>query len=183
MFATHWENFEWLERNGFNVNPNRRLGINFDELAAFIGEMEPKRDELDYEIDGVVVKVNSTALKEELERRRGTALGDRVQVSGTQSDYEIARYHHTGRPNRALTPVANLEPYCCGTPSLARRCTMRTRSSDWEFAWRYGRDRKKWRDNSAGSGRCRGKTRRQRERVRVSEGVSGVPVARCPARR
>ena len=38
---------------------------NFDEIAAFIAEMEPKRDALDYEIDGVVVKVNSTALQQE----------------------------------------------------------------------------------------------------------------------
>ncbi|HLA96303.1 MAG TPA: NAD-dependent DNA ligase LigA, partial [Pyrinomonadaceae bacterium] len=65
MFATHWESFEWLERNGFNVNPNRRLCSDFDELSAFIAEIEPKRDELDYEIDGVVVKVNSTALQQE----------------------------------------------------------------------------------------------------------------------
>ena len=54
MFATHWENFIWLEKNGFNVNPNRSLCANFDELTAFINEMETKRDDLDYEIDGVV---------------------------------------------------------------------------------------------------------------------------------
>ena len=65
MFPTHWENFDWLERNGFNVNPNRELCKNYDELVKFIEEMEPKRDELDYEIDGVVVKVNSTALQDE----------------------------------------------------------------------------------------------------------------------
>ena len=33
MFATHWENFEWLETNGFHVNPHRALCENFDELA------------------------------------------------------------------------------------------------------------------------------------------------------
>src|SRR5207253_9645683 len=65
MFATHWENFEWCERNGFNVNPHRALCNDFDELKTFINRMEAKRDELDYEIDGVVVKVNSTALQDE----------------------------------------------------------------------------------------------------------------------
>src|SRR5947209_1565090 len=49
MFASHWENFEWCERNGFNVNPNRRLCKDFDELVAFINEMETARDALDYE--------------------------------------------------------------------------------------------------------------------------------------
>ena len=65
MFATHWENFEWCERNGFNVNPNRRLCRDFEELAAFVADIEAKRDSFDYEIDGVVVKVNSTALQDE----------------------------------------------------------------------------------------------------------------------
>ena len=40
----------------FNVNPNRRLCANFDELTEFIGKMQEKRDALDYDIDGVVVK-------------------------------------------------------------------------------------------------------------------------------
>ncbi len=64
MFPTHWENFEWCEANGFHVNPHRAC-VDFDELRAFVEKMETVRDELDYEIDGVVVKVNSTALQEE----------------------------------------------------------------------------------------------------------------------
>ena len=65
MFPTHWENFTWLEKNGFHVNPHRALCKNYEELVKFIEEMEPIRDELDYEIDGVVVKVNSTALQQD----------------------------------------------------------------------------------------------------------------------
>ena len=65
MFATHWENFEWCEKNGFNVNSNRRLCADFDELSAFIADMETLRDGLYYEIVGVVIKVNSTELQDE----------------------------------------------------------------------------------------------------------------------
>jgi DNA ligase (NAD+) len=65
MFPTHWEIFGWLEEKGFTVNPNRALCRNFDELAEFIDEMLETRDSLDYEIDGVVVKVNQTRLQEE----------------------------------------------------------------------------------------------------------------------
>jgi DNA ligase (NAD+) len=65
MFATHWENFKWLDENGFHVNPNRALCRDYDELVDFINKMETVRDDLDYEIDGVVVKVNSTALQDE----------------------------------------------------------------------------------------------------------------------
>ena len=65
MFPAHWESFEWLAANGFHVNPHRALCTSFDELARFVAEMEPARDELDYDIDGVVVKVNSTNLQQE----------------------------------------------------------------------------------------------------------------------
>src|SRR5437588_12991264 len=65
MFATHWEIFGWCEANGFHVNPNRRLCNDFEELSDFISEMETVRDTLDYEIDGVVVKVNSTTLQDD----------------------------------------------------------------------------------------------------------------------
>lgn len=121
MFATHWENFEWCERNGFNINPHRRKCTNFDDIAAFIAEMEPKRDGLDYEIDGVVVKVNSTALQDEFgtttkaprwaiaykyPARQGTTLllGIGIQVGRTG----------------ALTPVAHLEPVLLAGTTVAR---------------------------------------------------------------
>lgn len=121
MFATHWENFEWLKTNGFNVNPHRALCKGYDELRTFVEEMEPMRDELDYEIDGVVVKVNSTALQQEFgattkaprwaiaykyPARKATTklLGIRVQVGRTG----------------ALTPVADLEPVLLAGTTVAR---------------------------------------------------------------
>lgn len=120
-FATHWENFEWLERNGFNVNPNRRLCSNFDELAAFVAEMEPKRDELDYEIDGVVVKVNSTALQEEF---GATTKAPRWAIAYKYPARKattklLAITIQVGRTG-ALTPVANLEPVLLAGTTVAR---------------------------------------------------------------
>jgi DNA ligase (NAD+) len=121
MFATHWENFEWLKANGFHVNPHLALCRGFDDLRKFVEEMEPMRDELDYEIDGVVVKVNSTALQQEFgattkaprwaiaykyPARKATTklLGIRVQVGRTG----------------ALTPVADLEPVLLAGTTVAR---------------------------------------------------------------
>lgn len=110
-FASHWENFVFLEKAGFNVNPNRRLCKSFDELAEFINEIETKRDSLDYEIDGVVVKVNSTALQEEF---GSTSKAPRWAIA-----YKYAARQATTRLNSitvqvgrtgALTPVAELEP-------------------------------------------------------------------------
>ncbi len=121
MFATHWENFEWCKRNGFNVNPNRRLCSDFDELAAFIAEMESVRDTLDYEIDGVVVKVNSTALQDEF--------GTTTKAPRWAIAYKYPARQATTRllgigiqvgRTGALTPVAHLEPTLLAGTTVAR---------------------------------------------------------------
>ncbi|MEK7856356.1 MAG: NAD-dependent DNA ligase LigA, partial [Acidobacteriota bacterium] len=121
MFATHWENFEWCERNGFNVNPNRRLCRDFDELSVFVGEMEAVRDSLDYEIDGVVVKVNSTALQEEF---GSTSKAPRWAIAYKYPARKattklLAITVQVGRTG-ALTPVANLEPTLLAGTTVAR---------------------------------------------------------------
>lgn len=111
MFATHWQSFEWFAANGFNVNPNRRLCDNFTDLVAFIEEMEPMRDELDYEIDGVVVKVNSTALQQEFGAtskapRWAIAYKYPARKAFTKLRNIMVSVGRTG----ALTPIAMLEP-------------------------------------------------------------------------
>ncbi len=121
MFATHWENFEWCERNGFNVNSNRRLCRDFDELSVFVGEMEAVRDSLDYEIDGVVVKVNSTALQEEF---GSTSKAPRWAIAYKYPARKattklLAITVQVGRTG-ALTPVANLEPTLLAGTTVAR---------------------------------------------------------------
>ena len=111
MFATHWESFEWLERNGFNVNPHRRKCANFEELTAFINEIEPLRDTLDYEIDGVVVKVNSTALQQEF---GATTKAPRWAIAykypARQMTTKLIGIEINVGRTGALTPVALLEP-------------------------------------------------------------------------
>ena len=69
-FATHFENFEWLKEQGFNVNPYHRKCENIESVIEFCNEMLERRDSFDYEIDGVVVKVNSTHCRTNSARRR-----------------------------------------------------------------------------------------------------------------
>ena len=111
MFPTHRAIFEWLEARGFNVNPNRALCRNFDELVDFINSMQAKRDWLDYDIDGVVVKVNQTNLQQEF---GATTKAPRWAIA-----YKYPAMQATTRLNEirvqvgrtgALTPVAVLEP-------------------------------------------------------------------------
>jgi DNA ligase (NAD+) len=121
MFPTHWKNFEWLEANGFHVNPHRALCKDFDGLREFIERMEPTRDSLDYEIDGVVVKVNSTALQEEF---GATTKAPRWAIAykypARQVTTKLVDIHVQVGRTGALTPVANLEPVLLAGTTVAR---------------------------------------------------------------
>ncbi|MGD9630529.1 MAG: NAD-dependent DNA ligase LigA [Pyrinomonadaceae bacterium] len=121
MFATHWEIFEWFERNGFNVNPHRALCTGYDDLVAFVNAMEPMRDELDYEIDGVVVKVNSTALQQEFGAtskapRWAIAYKYPARKAFTKLLGILVSVGRTG----ALTPIAILEPTLLAGTTVGR---------------------------------------------------------------
>ena len=120
-FETHWENFEFLEKAGFNVNPNRRLCKNIEEVIEFCNEMEQKKDSLDYDIDGVVVKLNQADLQDEF---GATTKSPRwaiaykypaMQATTRLLDIKI----QVGRTG-ALTPVANLEPIGLAGTTVSR---------------------------------------------------------------
>ncbi len=121
MFATHWENFAWLERNGFNVNPHRRLCTNFDELAAFVAEVESIRDTLDYDIDGVVVKVNSTALQDEFgTTTKAPRWAIAYKYPARQATTRLLAIGIQVGRTGALTPVAHLEPTLLAGTTVSR---------------------------------------------------------------
>jgi DNA ligase (NAD+) len=110
-FATHWDALNWAERAGFRVNENRALCKSIDEVIEFCDRMEAKRDDLGYEIDGVVVKVNSTALQEEFGAtgkapRWAIAYKYAARQATTRVNDIIVQVGRTG----ALTPVAMLDP-------------------------------------------------------------------------
>lgn len=111
MFATHWENFEWLASNGFHVNSHRALCENFGEISVFINNIESKRDSLDYEIDGVVVKVNSTALQQEFgSTTKAPRWAIAYKYPARQATTKLTDIQIQVGRTGALTPVAYLEP-------------------------------------------------------------------------
>jgi DNA ligase (NAD+) len=67
-FETHWQALEWLREHRFPVNRGIRLLGSADEVIAQCLEWQARRGELDFEIDGVVVKINDL----ELQRRLGS---------------------------------------------------------------------------------------------------------------
>lgn len=120
-FATHWEALNWLEAAGFRVNPNRALCSSIDEVIEFCNRIETQRDDLDYEIDGLVVKVNSTSLQDEFGTtakapRWAVAYKYPARQATTKVVAIIVQVGRTG----ALTPVANLEPVLLAGTTVSR---------------------------------------------------------------
>lgn len=114
-FARHSQSLQALSELGFKVNPNWRLCPSFDDVLAYIGHWESKRDKLDYEIDGIVVKVDDTRLWQELgttakSPRWAVAYKYAARQATTRVMDIRAQVGRTG----TLTPVADLEPVDVG---------------------------------------------------------------------
>ncbi len=120
-FPEHWKSLDGLEEMGFKVNRHRRLCRSFEEVLQFIAEWEPKRDKLEYEIDGVVLKVNDTRLWDELgttakSPRWAVAFKYPARQTTTVVKDIRAQVGRTG----TLTPVADLEPVDIGGVTVTR---------------------------------------------------------------
>src|SRR5437764_14980551 len=121
FFKRHWETLNALEAVGFKVNLRRALAKNFDEVWAFIQQWEDKREQLPYEIDGIVIKVDSTAMCGELGYYGKTHHCAIAYIYSTTSG--ITRVEgilvQVGRTGK-LTPVAALKPVPIGGTTVSR---------------------------------------------------------------
>ena len=120
-FPTHWESLAWLEKAGFRVNPHKKLCTTIDEVIDFANEKEALRDDLGYEIDGLVVKVNSAALQDEFGAtskapRWAIAYKYPARQASTKVLDIVVQVGRTG----ALTPVAHLEPVFLAGTTVSR---------------------------------------------------------------
>ncbi|SDK44149.1 DNA ligase (NAD+) [Pedobacter sp. ok626] len=110
-FKTHWESLQTLKKWGFNVCEHTKLTNNIDSVLAFIQHWENERFKLSYDIDGIVIKVNSYAQQQEL---GFTAKSPRWAISYKYKAQEVETIlekvtYQVGRTG-AVTPVANLKP-------------------------------------------------------------------------
>ena len=118
---SQWEALEELARLGFKVNPYRKICGAMDDVLAFCAQWEACRDDLSYEIDGVVVKVDSVAQQR--------ALGFTAKAPRWAIAYKYAARQavtvvqgievQVGRTG-ALTPVALLKPVEVGGVTVSR---------------------------------------------------------------
>ena len=119
--VTHWETLQWLKGHGFPINPFAERVETVEEVAKRAHEWEVRRTELDYEIDGIVIKVDSLD-----QQRRLGALHERPRwarafkwapmTAVTRLDKILIRVGRTG----ALNPWAVLEPVEVGGVTISR---------------------------------------------------------------
>jgi DNA ligase (NAD+) len=120
-FPTHWEALNWMEKAGLRVNPHRVLCESIEEVIDFASQMEAKRDNLDYEIDGLVVKVNSTALQDEFgATNKAPRWAVAYKYAARQATTQVLSISVQVGRTGALTPVANLEPVVLAGTTVAR---------------------------------------------------------------
>ncbi|MDP2965614.1 MAG: NAD-dependent DNA ligase LigA [Pelolinea sp.] len=112
---TQWETLEYLKALGFPVSDLATYYRNFDEVISQIGKWNALREEIPYEVDGIVIKINDLKLSESLgfvgkDPRGAIALKFPAQeVSTTLKDIRV----NVGRTG-VLTPYAILEPVKIG---------------------------------------------------------------------
>ncbi len=122
--ASQTENLKRISKLGLKVNPHRKLCRSLTEVVDFCRHWEEHRDDLDYEIDGVVVKVNSVELQDKLGT---TAKSPRwaiaVKFRARQATTKLVGIRFQVGRTGALTPVASLEPVQLGGTTI-RNATL-----------------------------------------------------------
>ncbi len=120
-YATHYQNLEVMKSWGFRVSDYRARCRSIDEVTDFIGEVDKGRSEFPFDIDGIVVKVNSIEQQQLLgftakNPRWAIAYKFSAEQAATRLlsiDFQVGR---TG----AVTPVANLQPVLLAGTTVKR---------------------------------------------------------------
>jgi DNA ligase (NAD+) len=116
---THWESLHTLKECGFKVNPNIALCHSLDSIKDFCRTWEEKRESLDYEIDGVVVKVNDFRLRQLLgSTSKFPRWAIAVKFQAKQATTKITDIKVQVGRTGALTPVAVMEPVSLGGTTI-----------------------------------------------------------------
>ncbi|HZY99964.1 MAG TPA: NAD-dependent DNA ligase LigA [Candidatus Baltobacteraceae bacterium] len=109
---SQWGSLELIKRLGFPVNPNVRRAATMEDVVGYCRQWEERRDELDYEIDGVVIKVDDLALQEKLgvvarDPRWAIAFKFKPREARTKLRDIVVTVGRTGtlNPNAVLEPV------------------------------------------------------------------------------
>ncbi|MXV52783.1 NAD-dependent DNA ligase LigA [Pedobacter sp. HMF7647] len=121
LFKTHWESLNTVKNWGFHVCEHNKLCKNIDEVLDFIHYWDKNRFNLSYDIDGIVLKVNSYAQQHELgftAKSPRWAISYKYKAEQVETVLESVTYQ-VGRTG-AVTPVANLKPVLLAGTTVKR---------------------------------------------------------------
>ena len=110
-FKTHYESLKAVKSWGFHVSEHTRLNSSIEGVLDFIHHWEKERFKLSYDIDGIVIKVNSISQQQELgftAKSPRWAISYKFKAEEVETILERVSYQ-VGRTG-AVTPVANLKP-------------------------------------------------------------------------
>jgi len=124
QFKTHWDSLNAVKSWGFHVCEHTKLCSSLDDVFKFISYWDKERHHLSYEIDGIVIKVNSYAQQDELgftAKSPRWAIAYKYKAEEVETILQSVSYQ-VGRTG-AVTPVANLKPVqLSGT--IVKRATL-----------------------------------------------------------
>ena len=113
--TTHWEFLELCRTLGLRTNPENRRCNSLDEVFRYYEDTEAKRDRLPYEIDGVVLKVNSLALQRRLgQRDRSPRWAIAFKFKPRQKETRVLDIVPSVGRTGVITPIASLAPVHIG---------------------------------------------------------------------
>src|SRR5919106_1463345 len=120
-FESHWEILSWLREHGFRTNPFAERHDSLESVARACSEWETKRVELDYEIDGIVVKVDSPDQQSRLGALHGRPRWARAyKWAPLTAQTKLLKIHIRVRRTGNLNPWAQLEPVEVGGVTVSQ---------------------------------------------------------------
>ena len=121
QFTTHYEGLQFAKKLGFKVSGNAAVCKNLDEIFEYINDWNTGRTGLNYEIDGIVIKVNNLLQQKELgftAKSPRWAVAYKFKAEQAETILEKITYQ-VGRTG-AITPVANLKPVLLAGTTVKR---------------------------------------------------------------
>ena len=118
---TDEHHMQWLDKHGFKTSGVNKICKNLDEVKSYLDQWEEKRHGLNYEIDGIVIKVNEILLREEIgftSKAPRWAIAYKYKAEEAVTTLESVSYQ-VGRTGK-ITPVANLTPVLLAGTTVKR---------------------------------------------------------------
>ena len=119
-FDNHFESLQWLQKKGFPINPLIKQFTSIDDVIDYCEKLEKQRDTLDYDIDGIVIKINNLETQRQLgvagrEPRWAIAWKFPAEQAVTKLQQIEVSVGRTG----VITPYARLEPVIVGGAKIS----------------------------------------------------------------